>query len=154
MLTVVLETNHKNIPPPRPLLHIPPLLLLDAHFPGMGLCIRRRLYANTTYNARIHIWALSPSLATHSNTILLPCRTTTWAWKFNTPRPPKRPIQSERSRRWKRRARIRILLGRGHKSVRASVGVLVRGAVLVYAIDRDGTLASQSLQTPPHSRSC
>jgi hypothetical protein len=143
MLTMSPETNHKNIPPPRPLLHIPSLLLPNPHITRMGLRIRRRLHTNTTYNNGFYIWTLPSPLPRHSNIILLSRRTLTRTRKLHITRSPARTVQLERSRRRQRRAGIWILLGRCYKSICASLGVSVCGAVFVYAADWDGSLVSE-----------
>jgi hypothetical protein len=134
------ETNHKNIPPPRPLLHIPPLPVHDPHVARMGLRIRRRLHANITHNHGLYIRTLLTTFATHSNTILLPRRTTARTRELITARSSERIVQLERGRWWERRAGIWILLGCRNKSVCTSMGVPLRRSVLVHAADRNGSL--------------
>jgi hypothetical protein len=147
VLTVCLETNYKNLSSSRSLLHIPPLLFLNAHVPRVGLRVCRRLHANTTYNHGLYIWAFPPTFARDCDTVLLPCWAVTWARELITPRATEGPIQLERSRRRKRRAGIWILLGCCDTSICTSLGLSVRGAISVHATCRDRSLVSTSILT-------
>lgn len=142
------ETNHKNLPPPRPLLHLPPLPLPNRHLPILGLLLCRRLHANTAHHARLHIRALPASLAPNRDIILLPRWPLTRTRRvFLTSRAKTGTIQSQRSRRRERRVGIRILLGRSDPRIRARLGVFIRRAVLVYADCWDGALVRT--ESPP-----
>jgi hypothetical protein len=80
-LTVV-ETNNKDIPSTRSIVHIPSLLLPDPYIDRVGLRIRRRVYADPAHNTRLHIRPLPVTLARDSDTVLLPRRPIAWAWKL------------------------------------------------------------------------
>jgi hypothetical protein len=134
------ETNYKDISPPRPLLHIPPLPLHDTHFARMGLRIRRWFHTNAAYNYGVHIRALPSTFAPHSHIVLLPRRTITRTRELVTTRSSEGIVQSERGRWWERRAGIWVLLGRCDTSICTSLGVSLCGAVLVHAAYRNGSL--------------
>jgi len=138
------ETNYKNIPPTRPILHIPPLLPPHPYITRLGLRIRQRLHANTTHNARLHFRALLTIIAGHCDTVLLPGWTTTRTRELVAPRQAERAVQSERGRRWKGRARIWVLLGRSDTSVRTCLGIPLCCAILVHAACGDGSLVSNT----------
>jgi hypothetical protein len=145
------ETNHKNIPPPRPLLHLPPLLLPLHNLSGLGLRIRRRLHTNPTHLARLHIRTLPPALPRHRNALLLPRRSAPRARWFLSSPSAARPLQLERSRWWQGRAGIRVLLGCGDTRICTGLGVFVCRAVLVHAACWNGTLVRQN---PLNMRRC
>lgn len=135
------ETNHKNLPPPRPLLHLPPLPLPNPYFPRLGLRLRRRLHTNPAHHPRLHIRALPAPLPPHRDLILLPRGAAARAWReLAPPRATTGSLQLERGRWWQRRVGIWILLGCSHPSICAGVGVFVRGAVSVHAACWDGAL--------------
>ena len=76
------ETNNKDIPPTRPIVHIPSLLLPDPHIDRMGFRIRRWVYADPPYNARLHIRTLPTTLARDSDAVLLSRRPVAGARKL------------------------------------------------------------------------
>lgn len=107
------ETNNKDIPPTRPILHISALLLPYSHLPRLGFRIRRWFHTDPPHNARFYFWALLAALACRSHSILLPCRPITGPRQYTAARPTKRPIQPWR-RLWQGRAGVWLLLGCGH----------------------------------------
>ena len=142
VLILSAETNHKNIPPPRPDLHISPRLPPHTHVPRLGLRVRQRLWADTVHNARVYIRALPATVACHGDTFLLPRRAVTRARELVTTRAAARVVQFERGGWREGRAGVWVLLGRCYKSVCAGVGVSVCGAISVYAACADGALVS------------
>ena len=142
-LTCNTETNHQDLSPSRPLLHIPPLLLPHTHIPRLGLRLRRWFHADSTHHSRLHIRALSAPLARHSHTFLLP----RWAAPGTRKQPPARAAAwSVQPRRGKRqgRARIRVLLGRGNSRLCTGMGIPIRTAISVHALGWHGTLVRQN----------
>ena len=65
------ETNHKDVPPARPFLHVPTFLLPHPHIPRLGLRIRRWLHTNSPHHACFHLWAFSAAITHHSHNVLL-----------------------------------------------------------------------------------
>jgi hypothetical protein len=142
-LTVV-ETNNQDIPPTRPFIHIPPLLLPDPHIARVGLRIRRWVHADPSHNARLHIRTFPTTVTRDGDTVLLPRRAITRARKLATTGETQRALQSWRGQR-ERRAGVWILLGRCDPGLRASLGVPLCCAVPLYAARRDRSLVRQQL---------
>ena len=135
------ETNHKNVPSTRSVLHVPTVVLPHIDLSRMGIRIRRWLHANATYYAGLHLRTLSSAVVGHSDAILLPGRSVAGAWKLHAAGPETRAVQLGRGR-GQRRAGVWILLGCFNTRICTGVGIPLRGTVPVHASHRNEPLVS------------
>lgn len=63
--------------PPRPILHLSPLLLPTPNRPLLGSRLRGRLLTHRAHNPNLRLWALPPDLPPRRNPGLFPRRKTT-----------------------------------------------------------------------------
>lgn len=71
--------NEKYLAPPRPIIHLPPLVLLDTHKHSLGSRLRRRIRSNFTISPSLCLRTLHRPKSRCSNTRLLPRRQITWS---------------------------------------------------------------------------
>ena len=100
----------------------------------MGLRIRRWLYTDPSYYHGLHIWALFGAITVDRNAVLLPSRPVIGSGQHIATWATERTIQLGRRLR-QGRAGVWLLLGCRHQSVCASLGVSLRCAVHMHAID-------------------
>jgi hypothetical protein len=98
MKLTTVETNHKNIPPTRSILHVPTVVLPHIDLSRMGVRIRRWFHANATHHAGLYLRTLFTPVVGHSDTILFPGRSVARARKLHASWSETRAVQLGRRR--------------------------------------------------------
>lgn len=145
-----IRRNEEHMAPPRPVIHLPSVLLPPPHLHRLGSRLRRWLLTRPPHNPRLHLRALHRPLPSHRNNSILPRRPLTRARRTRTSRKAKaRPICTARGGG---AAGVRILLRCIDTSLLPRLGIPIRHPVSSDAHHREellGLAVLWQLAVPP-----